>query len=136
MRGGGRVTEPSLVPDSISAARKALLAALLSARDKEIGVRRDQIVSTIADAGHAAMRGPDPARHLLAVSDHVVNPVTTRSTYPYTPDGGRRWGMGSPWPESVTEVMSLNRMPALLLNAVVPLFSTNESLPAPPRMMR
>jgi AcrR family transcriptional regulator len=33
--------------------REALLAALLSARDKEIGVRRDQIVSTIADAGDA-----------------------------------------------------------------------------------
>jgi probable F420-dependent oxidoreductase len=35
----------------------------------------------------------------LAVSDHVVNPVTTRSTYPYTADGSRRWGMGTPWPD-------------------------------------
>jgi probable F420-dependent oxidoreductase len=37
--------------------------------------------------------------HGLSMSDHVVNPVETRSTYPYTADGGRRWEMGTPWPD-------------------------------------
>jgi probable F420-dependent oxidoreductase len=35
----------------------------------------------------------------LTVSDHLVNPVDTRSTYPYTADGSRRWEMGTPWPD-------------------------------------
>jgi len=35
----------------------------------------------------------------LTVSDHLVNPVATRSTYPYTKDGTRRWSMGTPWPD-------------------------------------
>ena len=35
----------------------------------------------------------------LTVSDHLVNPVETRSTYPYTSDGSRRWEMGTPWPD-------------------------------------
>ena len=35
----------------------------------------------------------------LSVSDHLINPVTTRSTYPYTKDGTRRWEMGTPWPD-------------------------------------
>ncbi len=37
--------------------------------------------------------------HTLAISDHMVNPVTTRSTYPYTKDGTRRWEMGTQWPD-------------------------------------
>jgi probable F420-dependent oxidoreductase len=35
----------------------------------------------------------------FSVSDHLVNPVATRSTYPYTKDGERRWDMGTPWPD-------------------------------------
>lgn len=35
----------------------------------------------------------------LTVSDHIINPVETRSTYPYTSDGSRRWEMGTPWPD-------------------------------------
>jgi probable F420-dependent oxidoreductase len=35
----------------------------------------------------------------VSLSDHVVNPVTIRSPYPYTPDGSRRWEMGTPWPD-------------------------------------
>ena len=33
------------------------------------------------------------------MSDHLINPVETRSTYPYTKDGTRRWEMGTPWPD-------------------------------------
>lgn len=33
----------------------------------------------------------------IAVSDHVVNPETITSTYPYTKDGGRRWPPFTPW---------------------------------------
>lgn len=35
----------------------------------------------------------------VSLSDHVVNPVELRSSYPYTPDGSRRWEMGTPWPD-------------------------------------
>ena len=35
----------------------------------------------------------------LTVSDHLINPLETRSTYPYTKDGTRRWAMGTPWPD-------------------------------------
>jgi probable F420-dependent oxidoreductase len=34
---------------------------------------------------------------MICVSDHVVNPETITSTYPYTPDGGRRWEPFTPW---------------------------------------
>ena len=37
--------------------------------------------------------------HALAVSDHSINPRHTRSTYPYTKDGSRRWKEGTHWPE-------------------------------------
>jgi probable F420-dependent oxidoreductase len=35
----------------------------------------------------------------VSLSDHVVNPLTIRSPYPYTEDGSRRWEMGTPWPD-------------------------------------
>lgn len=35
----------------------------------------------------------------FTIADHLVNPVATRSTYPYTDDGARRWEMGTPWPD-------------------------------------
>jgi probable F420-dependent oxidoreductase len=35
----------------------------------------------------------------VSLSDHVVNPATIRSPYPYTEDGSRRWEMGTPWPD-------------------------------------
>ncbi len=37
--------------------------------------------------------------HAVAISDHMINPVETRSTYPYTRDGSRRWEMGTHWPD-------------------------------------
>ena len=35
----------------------------------------------------------------MTIPDHLINPVETRSTYPYTADGGRRWEMGTEWPD-------------------------------------
>jgi probable F420-dependent oxidoreductase len=35
--------------------------------------------------------------HAVSMSDHVVNPVETRSPYPYSRTGERRWKMGTPW---------------------------------------
>jgi probable F420-dependent oxidoreductase len=52
----------------------------------------DELV-TLAKAGDEA--GWDT----FAVSDHIINPVQTRSPYPYTKDGSRRWEMGTPWPD-------------------------------------
>ncbi len=46
-----------------------------------------------------AKAGDEHGWSTLTVSDHLINPVTTRSTYPYTKDGTRRWEMGTPWPD-------------------------------------
>jgi probable F420-dependent oxidoreductase len=35
----------------------------------------------------------------VAMSDHVINPETITSTYPYTADGGRRWEPFTHWPD-------------------------------------
>jgi probable F420-dependent oxidoreductase len=46
-----------------------------------------------------ARAGDEHGWSTLSVSDHLINPVETRSTYPYTKDGTRRWDMGTPWPD-------------------------------------
>jgi probable F420-dependent oxidoreductase len=46
-----------------------------------------------------AKAGDEHGWDTLSVSDHLINPVTTRSPYPYTKDGQRRWEMGTPWPD-------------------------------------
>lgn len=46
-----------------------------------------------------AKAGDEHGWDTLSVSDHLINPVETRSTYPYTKDGSRRWEMGTPWPD-------------------------------------
>ena len=46
-----------------------------------------------------AKAGDESGWSTLTVSDHLINPVETRSTYPYTKDGKRRWEMGTPWPD-------------------------------------
>jgi probable F420-dependent oxidoreductase len=46
-----------------------------------------------------AKAGDERGWSTLTVSDHLINPVETRSTYPYTADGARRWEMGTPWPD-------------------------------------
>jgi len=46
-----------------------------------------------------AKAGDEHGWSTLTVSDHLINPVETRSTYPYTKDGTRRWEMGTPWPD-------------------------------------
>jgi probable F420-dependent oxidoreductase len=46
-----------------------------------------------------ARAGDQAGWDTLTVSDHIINPVETRSTYPYSRGGGRRWEMGTPWPD-------------------------------------
>lgn len=46
-----------------------------------------------------AKAGDESGWSTLTVSDHLINPIATRSTYPYTKDGQRRWEMGTPWPD-------------------------------------
>ena len=40
----------------------------------------------------------------ISLSDHVVNPETIESVYPYTQDGGRRWEPFTPWPDPWVEI--------------------------------
>lgn len=55
--------------------------------------------SAIEELVPLAKAGDETGWSTLCVSDHLVNPVETRSTYPYTNDGTRRWEMGTPWPD-------------------------------------
>jgi probable F420-dependent oxidoreductase len=61
-------------------------------------------LGTIARAGDAS--GWDT----MTIPDHLVNPVETRSTYPYTADGGRRWEMGTEWPDPWITIANLAGM--------------------------
>ena len=51
------------------------------------------------ELGPLARAGDEHGWSTLTVSDHLINPVETRSSYPYTKDGTRRWDMGTPWPD-------------------------------------
>lgn len=46
-----------------------------------------------------AKAGDEHGWSTMTVSDHLINPVETRSRYPYTKDGTRRWEMGTEWPD-------------------------------------
>ena len=37
--------------------------------------------------------------HSMSFSDHVANPETIHTPYPYTEDGGRRWPPFTDWPD-------------------------------------
>jgi probable F420-dependent oxidoreductase len=45
--------------------------------------------------------------HAVSMSDHVVNPVETRSAYPYSRTGERRWKMGTPWSDPWVGIASM-----------------------------
>ena len=55
--------------------------------------------SPAGDLGALARAGDAAGWDTMTIPDHLVNPVETRSTYPYTADGGRRWEMGTEWPD-------------------------------------
>ena len=61
-----------------------------------------------------ARAGDQHGWHTLTVSDHLINPVETRSTYPYTADGSRRWEMGTPWPDPWVTIGHLSAVTARL----------------------
>jgi len=42
-----------------------------------------------------------------ACSDHVANPKTLRSRYPYTASGDRRWEPFTPWPDPVAAIAAM-----------------------------
>jgi probable F420-dependent oxidoreductase len=55
--------------------------------------------SSAEDLVPLAEAGDEHGWSTMTVSDHLINPVETRSTYPYTKDGTRRWEMGTHWPD-------------------------------------
>jgi probable F420-dependent oxidoreductase len=55
--------------------------------------------SPAGDLGALARAGDAAGWDTMTLPDHLINPVETRSTYPYTADGGRRWEMGTEWPD-------------------------------------
>jgi probable F420-dependent oxidoreductase len=55
--------------------------------------------SPSGDLGALARAGDATGWDTMTIPDHLINPVETRSTYPYTADGGRRWEMGTEWPD-------------------------------------
>jgi len=55
--------------------------------------------SSAEDLVPLAAAGDQAGWTTMTVSDHLINPIATRSTYPYTKDGSRRWEMGTQWPD-------------------------------------
>jgi len=55
--------------------------------------------SPTADYAPLAQAGDAAGWDTMTLSDHLINPKETRSTYPYTKDGERRWDMGTEWPD-------------------------------------
>ncbi len=55
--------------------------------------------SPTADYAPLAQAGDAAGWDTMTLSDHLINPKATRSTYPYTKDGERRWEMGTEWPD-------------------------------------
>ena len=80
--------------------------------------RRDALVkfcfsaafSPASELGALARAGDASGWDTMTIPDHLINPVETRSTYPYTADGGRRWEMGTEWPDPWITIANLAGM--------------------------
>jgi probable F420-dependent oxidoreductase len=66
--------------------------------------------SPAGDLPAIAKAGDETGWDTLTIPDHLINPVETRSTYPYTADGGRRWEMGTEWPDPWVTIAHLAGM--------------------------
>jgi probable F420-dependent oxidoreductase len=55
--------------------------------------------STVAHLTELAPVADNHGWHAMSFSDHVVNPETIRTPYPYTEDGSRRWQAFTDWPD-------------------------------------
>ncbi len=55
--------------------------------------------STVSHLTSIAPVADDHGWHAMSFSDHVVNPQTIRTPYPYTEDGSRRWPSFTDWPD-------------------------------------
>ncbi|MET0904320.1 MAG: TIGR03619 family F420-dependent LLM class oxidoreductase [Acidimicrobiales bacterium] len=62
------------------------------------------------ELGALARAGDTSGWDTMTFPDHLINPVETRSTYPYTADGGRRWEMGTEWPDPWITIANLAGM--------------------------
>ncbi len=66
--------------------------------------------SPTSELGALARAGDAAGWDTMTIPDHLLNPVETRSTYPYTADGGRRWEMGTEWPDPWITIANLAGM--------------------------
>lgn len=55
--------------------------------------------STVAHLTAIAPLADTHGWHAMSFSDHVVNPETINTPYPYTEDGSRRWQSFTDWPD-------------------------------------
>lgn len=55
--------------------------------------------STVAHLTEIALVADQCGWHAMSFSDHVVNPRTINTPYPYTEDGSRRWAPFTDWPD-------------------------------------
>ncbi len=55
--------------------------------------------SSVAHLTALAPVADDCGWHAMSFSDHVVNPETINTPYPYTEDGSRRWPPFTDWPD-------------------------------------
>ena len=55
--------------------------------------------SSVADLTQLAPVADSHGWHAMSFSDHVVNPESINTPYPYTDDGSRRWQPFTDWPD-------------------------------------
>ena len=57
--------------------------------------------TTVSHIPELAITADQSGWAMITLSDHVVNPETLKTPYPYTPDGSRRWPEFTDWPDQL-----------------------------------
>jgi probable F420-dependent oxidoreductase len=63
--------------------------------------------TTVSHVPELAVAAEAAGWSMIGFSDHVVNPETLTTPYPYTPDGSRRWPEFTEWPDPLVTIGAL-----------------------------
>ena len=64
-------------------------------------------MTPVAEIPDIAVAAEENGWAMVTMSDHVANPQTLTTPYPYTPDGARRWPEFTEWPDQLVMMGAL-----------------------------
>ena len=64
-------------------------------------------MTPVAEIPAIAVAAEEAGWAMVTMSDHVANPQTLTTPYPYTPDGARRWPEFTEWPDQLVMMGAL-----------------------------